>query len=255
MTHPFLTGTRRPRVLAHRGLVTTEMAADGIAENSIAAFAAAQAAGAEYVESDCRMTADGVVVLFHDDSLERVTGDKRAVSDVTLHELADLMASRGGLPVLRDVLRDFPETRFNIDVKDDAAAVAAGAIVAEHAERVLLTSFSDDRRRIALDAAAPARPATSAGSSLITRLVLASAAGARGRASRLLDGIDALQIPERQKGVRVLRTRLVRWAHEQGVEVHVWTIDDPARMRAVLDRGVDGIVTNRSDLALAELSA
>ncbi|WOF21473.1 glycerophosphodiester phosphodiesterase family protein [Microbacterium betulae] len=255
MTHAYLTGARRPRVLAHRGLVTGQMAADGLVENSVAAIAAAHAVGAEYVESDCRLTSDGAVVLFHDDTLERVTGDPRRVSEVTLHELAELMAPRGGLALLEDVLRDFPDTRFNIDVKTDDAAAPAGRIVSEHAERVLLTSFSDERRRIALQSAAPARPATSAGSSIIRRLVLSTAVGARRRAGRLLDGIDALQIPERQNGVRVLTPRLLRWAHEHGVEIHVWTVDDVPRMRRLLARGVDGIVTNRADAALVETPA
>ncbi|WP_456285190.1 glycerophosphodiester phosphodiesterase family protein [Microbacterium sp. JZ101] len=254
MTHPYLAGTRHPRVLAHRGLVTADMAADGIVENSVAAIAAAQAAGVEYVESDCHVTADGVVVLFHDDTLERVTGDPRAIADVTLRELDEIMAPRGGLAQLADVLRDFPSTRFNIDVKAAAAAEGAGRIAAEHADRVLLTSFDEARRVAAMAAAFPARPATSASSAIIARLVLAAALGARRRARRLLAGVDALQIPERRGIVPVLTRRLVRWAHEEGVEVHIWTVDDPARMRTLVRRGVDGIVTDRADLALAALT-
>ncbi|WP_345435590.1 glycerophosphodiester phosphodiesterase family protein [Microbacterium gilvum] len=254
MTHPYLTGARRPRVLAHRGLVTPEMAADGVAENSIAAIAAAHAAGVEYVESDCHATADGEIVLFHDDTLERVTGDPRPISQVGWRELADLMAPRGGLAVLSDTLRDFPAVRFNIDVKADAAARRAGEIVADHADRVLLTSFDDGRRMAAL-AAAGGEPATSAGSSLIARIVGAAAVGLRGRADRLLRTVDALQIPERRGPVPVVTARLIRWAHDAGVEIHVWTVNDTGRMRALVDRGVDGVVTDRADAALAVFPA
>jgi glycerophosphoryl diester phosphodiesterase len=240
-----------PRVLAHRGLAVPE---DHIAENSFAAIAAAHAAGAEYVESDCHVTADGHVVLFHDDTLERVTGDPRPLAAVSLRELEQLMEARGGLATLQQSLESFPDVRFNLDVKAAAAAVGVGRLVAEDAHRVLVTSFSDARRRAALDAAGPARPATSPGSRTLARLVAAVGVGARPVARRLLSGVDALQIPERQGLVRVLTPRLVRWAHEAGVEVHVWTINDPQRMRELVAMGVDGIVTDRADTALETLT-
>lgn len=253
MTHPFFQHARRPRVFAHRGLLTPELVAEGVAENSVAAIAAAQAAGTEFIESDCRVTSDGVVVLWHDPTLERVTGDPRGVDEVTAHELAELMATRGGLAVMKDVLRDFPETRFNIDVKADAAAQPAGRIAAGHWERTLLTSFATQRRLAALEAAGQERPATSADASIVTALVPAVALRARKRIARLLAGIDAVQIPERYRGARVLSRRLISAAHDNGVEVHVWTINDPDRMRRLADLGVDGVTTDRADLALSVL--
>ncbi|MFP3608279.1 glycerophosphodiester phosphodiesterase family protein, partial [Paraburkholderia sp. SIMBA_053] len=69
----------------------------GIWENSAAAFAAAHAAGAEYVETDCQVTADGDVVLFHDSTLERLVGDTRAVRDVRTRELREILSAHGGL--------------------------------------------------------------------------------------------------------------------------------------------------------------
>ncbi|KZE32608.1 glycerophosphodiester phosphodiesterase family protein [Microbacterium sp. T32] len=252
--HPYLS-PEPPRVLAHRGLVTPADAALGVAENSFAAVAAAHAAGVAYVESDCHLTADGVVILFHDDDLSRVTGDPRRIADVRLPELEELMAERGGLLTLAQALEAFPDTRFNLDVKAEAAAEPAGRLVAPHATRVLVTSFSDERRRAALAAAraagAAVSPATSPGSRTVARLVAAHAVGLRGIVRRLLAGLDAVQIPERQGPVRVVTPGLVRAAHAAGVEVHVWTVNDPADMRRLLDLGVDGIVTDRADLALA----
>lgn len=250
MTHPYLAGTAHPRVLAHRGLTHAD---DAMAENSFAAIAAAHAAGADYVESDCHLTSDGVVVLFHDDTLERVTGDPRPLADVTLRELEQLMAGRGGLATLEQTLETFPTTRFNLDVKAADAAVPLGRIVADHADRVLVTSFSDARRRAALAAAAPARPATSPGSRTVASLVAAARLGLKPVAARLLRDVDALQIPERQGALRVLTPRLVAWAHEHGVEVHVWTVNDPGRMRELVAMGVDGIVTDVADVALETL--
>ena len=252
--HPYL-DSPAPRVLAHRGLVTGEDAALGVVENSFAAVAAAHAAGIPYVESDCHVTADGEVILFHDDDLSRVTGDPRKIADVRLPELEDLMAERGGLITLRQALDAFPDVRFNLDVKAEAAAEPVGRLVTPHAERVLITSFSDERRLAALESARTAgavmRPATSPGSATVARLLAARALGLRRRVARLLSDLDALQVPERQGPVHVVTPGLVRAAHAASVEVHVWTVNDRRDMERLLGLGVDGLVTDRGDIALA----
>lgn len=249
--HPWF-GADRPRVLAHRGLVTSAAARDGVVENSFAAVAAAHAAGAEYVESDCHLTRDGTVVLFHDESLSRITGDPRRVAEVDAAELGDLMSERGGLLALRDALESFPALRFSVDVKAAAAAERAGRIAADFADRILLTSFSDRRRRRALAAvgAGRPRPATSAGTGTVAAVLGALAVGARRRAIEFMRSVDALQVPLRFRGVPVVTPRLLDAAHDARVEVHVWTINDPGAMRAVLATGVDGIVTDRAEVAL-----
>ncbi|GAA5027709.1 glycerophosphodiester phosphodiesterase family protein [Microbacterium fluvii] len=255
MTHPWFAPTARPRILAHRGLATaTDAEGRAIVENSLLAVAAAHALGVDYVESDCHVTADGVVVLFHDDDLHRVTGDPRRVAEVTAAELERIMEPRGGLLTLAHALDAFPDLRFNLDVKAEAAALPVGRLVAPHVQRVLVTSFSDPRRRRALAAALEAtggsRPATSAGTGTLVRLLVALAVRADRWAARLLRDVDALQIPERHRRVRVLSTRLLTVAHAAGVEVHVWTINAPDDMRRLAALGVDGIVTDRADLAV-----
>lgn len=254
MTHPYLRGTPRPRVLAHRGLVTADAAAQGVVDNSFAAVAEAHAAGAAFIESDCHLTSDGTVVLFHDTDLRRVADDARAVAEVSVHELEQVMADRGGLITLEQALDAFPTVRFNLDVKAHDAAEAVGRLVAPHAERVLVTSFSDARRLAALHAAersgASVRPATSPGRETLLRLLIALTLRSRRRTAALLHGLDALQIPERQGPVRVLTPRLLDAAHRHGVEVHVWTVNDEAEMHRLLGMGVDGIVTDRADVAL-----
>lgn len=252
--HPYLSPDA-PRVLAHRGLVTPDAAALGVVENSFAAVAEAHAAGALYVESDCHATADGTIVLFHDDDLQRVADDPREIADVRLPELEEIMAERGGLITLAQALDAFPDLRFNLDVKAAAAAEGVGRLVAAHAERVLVTSFSDDRRLEALAAARAAGaarpPATSPGSATVARLVAARALRRKGHVRALLDGLDALQVPERQGPLRIVTRGFVRDAHAHGVEVHVWTVNDDDDMRRLLDLGVDGLVTDRADAALA----
>lgn len=259
--HPYLAGRPRVRVFAHRGFVPPHegtvdpgTSPQQIAENTLASITAAVELGADYIETDCHLTGDGHVVLFHDPDLTRVLGEERQVSEMSLDDLRALMADRGGLVTLEEALEVFPKTRFNIDVKSAAAAEPMGRILAPHGERVLLTSFSDEFRIRALRAAAETsggvRPATSPGRSALIRVLLAVASRSRERAARALEGFDALQIPERQGPVRILTRRLIDEAHRNGVEVHVWTVNDPQSMVRLAQLGIDGVITDRTDLAL-----
>ncbi|MFV0373279.1 glycerophosphodiester phosphodiesterase family protein [Microbacterium sp.] len=255
MTHAWFRGAASPRILAHRGFVPPD--AEGVAENSFAAVAAAHAAGADYVESDCRLTGDGVVVLAHDERLDRVLGDPRPVSTVTAAELEHLMADRGGLIRLEQALESFPTLRFNLDAKSDDVSAPMGRAIARHAERVLVSSFSDARRRVAVAAAhrSGGTPAASGGRGTVANVLLAVALRSDRLLSRVLRGIDALQIPERLRGVGLATPRLITAAHRHGVEVHVWTVNEPDEMARLLDLGVDGIVTDRCDLGLAVVAS
>lgn len=264
-THPFLRDAASPKVFAHRGLIAAvgEEAPVGgtppLWENSALAFAAAHAAGTTYFETDCRVTADGDVVLFHDATLQRVASDPRALNTVPTRELAEMFSSHGGLLTLAGALDTFPTARFNVDVKERAAARGAGEVAARHPERVLLTSFDDTARRAALDASrrAGARisPATSPGRRVLAALLATVSVGWSRRARRILASLDALQIPVTYGPVPVMTRRLVQAAHAAGVEVHVWTIDDPRQMVELVRRGADGIVTNRADLAVSLLQS
>lgn len=256
MTHPYFSKARHPRVLAHRGLITAAGEDSGVWENTAASFAAAHAAGVEYIETDCQVTADGDVVLFHDASLERLVGDPRAVREVRTRELRTVFADHGGLLTVAEALDSFPQIRFNIDVKTDAAIEPLGPILVEHTHRVLVTSFSDAYRRATiaavLRAGAALRPATSGGSRTIAGLRALSSL--RLSPARVLREIDALQIPERHGALTVLTPALLRAAHRAGAEVHVWTINDPEVMLRLARLGVDGIVSDRADLALSTLN-
>lgn len=256
MTHPYFARTRHPRVLAHRGLIPAVGEDSLVWENTAAAFAAAHAAGVEYIETDCRVTADGDVVLFHDENLTRLLDDERPVENVRTAELAERFAPYGGLLTVSEMLEMFPETRFNIDVKTDAAVTALGPIIAPHTHRVLLTSFDDARRtrvlKAVMAAGAKLRPATSAGRSNLSWIRLLSALHLSG--GRVLRSVDALQIPERHGALKVLTPALLKAAHRHGVEVHVWTVNEVHDMRRLIEFGVDGIVTDRADVALKALS-
>lgn len=255
--HAYLAGTSHPRIFGHRGFVSPDAAQRGIVENTREAFAAAIDAGASHIESDCRLTSDGRVVLFHDNDLVRVLGDSRECAAVSYDELAALLADRGGLLALDDALEAFPAVRFNIDIKTPGVAEAAGRILGQYPERVLVTSFSDELRTRALAAALEVsggvRPAVSPGKRGLIRVLSALLLRSPARIARAFEGLDALQIPERQGPIRVLTPRLIAEAHRHGVEIHVWTVNDGQRMRELVALGVDGIVTDRTDIAVAAL--
>lgn len=234
-----------PRVLAHRGLALEAP------ENTLLAFAHALARGVEYLETDVHASSDGIAMVAHDPDLSRVLHRPEKVGDLTAAELAQLDLGEGQhMPTLAEALEAFPDARFNIDLKVAAAIPSTvDTIRALGAERrVLLTSFSERRRRAAL-AALPA-VATSASGPVFAGALLAASVRGGPAVRRLLRGIQAVQIPERALGMDTLSPARLRQYHAAGVEVHVWTINDVETMHRLLGLGVDGIVTDRADLAI-----
>ncbi|MFB9309877.1 glycerophosphoryl diester phosphodiesterase [Agromyces hippuratus] len=240
----------RPRVLAHRGLALEAP------ENTLLAFAKAVALGAEYIETDVHLTADGVAVVAHDPTLERVADRAVDVEKLTMGELRRIALGNGqGFCSLEEALDAFPETLFNIDVKVESAVEATVASVTKTraGSRVLLTSFSERRRRRLAELLPDT--ATSAGGAGVIRTRLASLTGSTSAMHRALHGARALQVPERVGVLPLVTERFVAAVHRAGAEVHVWTINDPADMARLLDLGVDGLVTDRADLALPLIDA
>src|SRR3989440_10903858 len=231
-----------PLAFAHRG-----GAADGD-ENTLAAFQRSVRLGYRYLETDTHATADGVAVVFHDHTLARIVGRPERIRALSWAQLSRIRVDgEQVVPRLSDVLGAWPDVRFNIDVKDDAAVEPAreAGRAAGAPDRVLLASFSDARtarRRAALGPDV----ATSLGSRGGAQLWAASRAG-RG-AARIAARAAAAQVPPRQGPVRVVDERVVRYAHRLGLQVHVWTIDAPDRVNEVLGLGVDGIMTDRIDV-------
>lgn len=240
MSHRFAyLDTPLPIPFAHRG-----GAAEGD-ENSMAAFERAVGAGYRYLETDVRATSDGVAVIFHDSTLDRMLGARGRVEEMTLAGLRSLrVGGEAVVPALTEVLDAWPECRFNVDMKADSAVdPTIEAIWKMNArDRVLLASFSDRRIRWARRICGP-RQATSMGQREVAVLRLASLHG-RGLVG-FVPGVAAAQVPVRYGGIRVVDRRFVRHAHRMGLQVHVWTVDEPALMQELLDLGVDGIMTDR----------
>lgn len=234
-----------PRVLAHRGFVLSAP------ENTLLAFEHALGLGADHIETDVHASRDGIAIIAHDPGLDRVAHRRGRVAQHTAAELARVDLGAGqGFASLADALAAFPTARFNIDLKSaDAVGPTVDAIRQLRAEhRVLLTSFSERRRAAALRLLPEV--ATSASGPRFARALLAARVGATPAVRSALRGVHAVQIPERALGIETTAPPLLRAFHAAGVEVHVWTVNDPATMRSLLDRGVDGLVTDRADLAL-----
>lgn len=239
----------RPRVFAHRGLAVDAP------ENTLLAFQHAVDAGASYLETDVHATRDGVAVIAHDPDLARIAGREGLVEQHTLAELQQIDLGHGQtFSTLAEAFESFPAARFNIDIKSAAAVAPTVAAVLESgaSDRVLVSSFSERRRRAAL-AHLPG-VATSASAPLFARALIAGKAGFSPGVRRALRGVVAVQVPERGLRMTITTRRMIARLHDAGVEVHVWTINDPQRMRELLELGVDGIVTDRADLALGVVS-
>lgn len=215
------------------------------------AFIAAVDAGATFLETDAHATADGVAVLAHDPGLDRVAGTDVVIERTLWRDLQQIDLGQGErVPGLREALLALPDAHWNIDMKSDASVVPAvrAVVEAKAVERVLLTSFSERRRKQAQELLPEV--ATSASQSIVAQAIVAQRLGLQGRLRRILEPVVALQVPRRAKGIEIVTERSVAAFHRAGVEVHVWTINDESEMRELLALGVDGIVTDRCDLAL-----
>lgn len=236
-----------PRILAHRGLAL------GVPENTPGAFAAALAAGAGYLESDVRATADGQAVLWHDADLRRFDGSRLQLRRLGLATLQARHMQGERIATLAEALAAFPQARFNLDLKDARAVVpAARAIRAAGAEhRVLLTSFAERRARAVWRLVPEA--ARSAGAERLLLAVTAVRLGDERLLARALHGIDALQIPPRAAGLDLLQPARLAAFRRHVREIHVWTVNDPLEIGSLIDAGIEGIVTDRADVAVRVL--
>jgi glycerophosphoryl diester phosphodiesterase len=254
---PFF-GTSRPRVFAHRG---------GCAlgpENTIAAFDLGLAAGADGLEMDVHLSSDGVVVVCHDDTLDRTTDSSGSVAARTAAELARVDAglrftdSAGGhpfrhqgigIPALREVLHRYPAVPIIVEMKvnhpDMGKAVAAEVEAAGARDRVCAAGEG----LLAVRAARHALPgmASSACRREVRLALYRSWAGWPVRRPEY----GGYQVPETAGSTRIVTPRFVRHAREAGLEVQVWTVDEEADMERLLTWGVNGLISNRPDLAVA----
>ena len=231
-----------PLAIAHRG-------GAGLApENTLSAFALSTALGLRYVESDVRLTADGELVCFHDEMLDRCTTGTGRFAARTSKELRAGVRVGGTepIPTLREALETFPDTCFTVDLKDRAAIAPMARLLQRrsYAERVCVAGAWDGWLQLLASQAPHVR--TALGWRSLVTLVSAAKAGVQPPAS-VVRGRFA-HVPVRLGKVAVLSPALVRRARRLGVRVVVWTVDAPEEMHELLDMGVDGLITDRPDI-------
>ena len=245
-----------PLVFAHRG-----GAALG-PENTFAAFDRAVALGVDGLELDVRLSRDGEVVVHHDRTLRRTAGRPDAVARLTAGELATVDVGRHfpgvssgppatGVPRLRDVLARYPSLLLIVELKVNDARLARAVVedvaAADAVDRVCVGGFQGGVLR-AVRATDP-RVATSAGREEVRWLLYRSWIGWTPRRAAYC----ALQVPEMAGRTRVVSPRFLALAHRAGLTVHVWTVDRPDDVTRLAAMGVDGIITDRPDVALSVL--
>ncbi len=233
-----------PHLLAHRGLSEHD---DSVAENSIAAFGAAIAAGATHIESDVHATSDQVAVLFHDDDLLRVAGVAKFIKDLSLKDLRSIrLKGEAVVPTLAEGLE--LGVRLNLDIKSEPAILPTVLEIERYAahERVLVSSFSSKRRNAALKLLS--KPVATSASMREVALALLSHKAFGVGFSRVTAGVDAFQIPPKMYGLNFANPRFIARLKSQGIDTHFWTINDPQEAQRLLQLGASGIVSDRVDL-------
>jgi glycerophosphoryl diester phosphodiesterase len=255
---PYL-ALRRPWLVAHRGGALLAP------ENTLPAFDLAARLGADAFELDVHLGADGEVIVFHDDETSRLTGAPGTIEERSLDQVRALDAGFGftldggrsypwrgrgvAPPTLRELLARHPGVRMNVEAKsaDPRLARALVAVVREAGavERVCIGSQHDEqgeRIRALLPEACHFLPEQAA-----TCHVMAARSGGSGCPG----GWDVADLPYRMEGtdVVVLDRATIAYLHRQGLSVFAWTVDREDEMRQLLADGVDGIMTDRPDVA------
>lgn len=237
-----------PLVFAHRG------ASAVVTEHTMAAYQRALDDGADVLELDVHAARDGALVISHDRSLSRALGVDMVIAE---HDLAALRAAltrahpehdpAALLPTLEQVMDAFPQVRLNVELKADSNALADAvyAVIARHRawDRVLVASFHGDALA-RFRATSAGKVATSASTGEAARFYLCYLLGVASRPD-----YAALQVPpqlrRRWPRIRLDSSEFIEFAHRHGLEVHYWTIEDPAEMAHLLAAGADGIMTNQ----------
>lgn len=254
---------RHPMVIAHRG-------GAGLGpENTLEAFRRSDEVGADVLELDTRMTADGSFVVIHDSTVDRTTNGSGEASNMTLDQLQALDAGYNFSPdggstfpfrakgvrisTLGEVLTEFPEANFIIEAKNvdaDKAPRLCSIVMGASAPEKLVIASARSEFMAAFREACPNVPTSATfteAADFIARFKI-------GVTESYAPTMQGLQLPERIPGVVILTAEFIKAARERNLFVHGWTINDPAKMKTMAESGIDGIITDRPDLLIQALS-
>lgn len=254
--HPFFANQSGPLVIAHQG-------GDGLwPSNTMVAFKGAAELGVDVLEMDIHSTADNVLVVMHDTTVDRTTEGTGELRQMTLAELKELDAGydwpyeeeadhpfRGqGItaPTLEEVLTAFPEMPMNIEIKQAEPPIVAPFCQMlrqyNRTDKTLVASFNGEVlhefRRECPEVATSAFEGEVRPFFILNTLFLGAVYQAPA---------EAFQVPEYSGNLHVVTRRFVDTAHTHNMDVHVWTVDEEEDMRRLLALGVDGLITDRPD--------
>ena len=237
------------RLIGHRG-------ARGVApENTLPSIEHGISVGADAIEFDVHRSRDGVIVVIHDSTLERTTDGRGAVADHTLGELKELDAGfhftpddgrsfpfRGRgirVPTIDEAFEAIGDLPAIVEVKSAEAGVALAEWLGDRpeAERIAVGGF--ERRFVA-----PTLGLARWRSATEEELRMFVLAGKVGLGRHFAPDAEALMVPEKHKGIRVVSRGLIRRCHAMGIGVYVWTVNRPEDMRRLLTWGVDGLISD-----------
>lgn len=260
--HPFFAGQPDVAVIAHQG------GEHLWPSNTLYAFEQAMELGVDVLEMDIHSSADGVLVLSHDDTVDRLTDGQGRVQEMTFEELQALDAGyywtddegqshpyrgqRITIPALEEVFTSFPQMPMNIEIKQQEPSIVAPfcELLRRHGmeQQVLVASFHPETmtefRQTCPEVATSATEPEILPFFALNKAFLDAAYPAPA---------EAFQVPEYSSGLHVVTERFVRGAQRHNVDVHVWTVNEAEDMQRLLDLGVDGIITDRPDRLLALL--
>lgn len=264
--HPFFADQQGVQVIAHQGGERLRPS------NTMVSFQHARDLGVDILEMDLHATQDGVLVLIHDDSVDRTTDGAGKVKEMRFAAMQQLDAGHywtndGGatypyrgqgiqIPALSEIFEAFPNMRMNIEIKQVEPSIAEPFCdMIRHygqSERVLVASFRQEAM-LAFRAACP-EVATSMVQPEIQPFWIWNQFGLAA-VYQTPPSAHAFQVPLHSRlpvlgEVDVLSSRFIRAAHRHNIQVHAWTIDDPDTMAWLIEMGIDGIITDRPDLIL-----
>ena len=230
--HPFFSTSFQPFV--HRGNSVN------FTENTLEAFQAAIDLGYKYIETDLRMTMDGEIVTFHDENIFRVSGEDKNICDLTFSELTNIPLIKGGhIPKLTEVMEQFPDTRFNMDLKNKGIVNKVAKVIDSHNayDRICIASFNTKT----LKEFKKIRNQACISMGILDVIFFKFF-------KILISSVDCIQIPLNWNGIKVLDNNLIKNAHSKNLKVHAWTINSQETMESLINMKIDGIMTDEAAL-------
>jgi len=223
-------------VMAHRG------GSLEAPENTIESFKYAIEIGSDIIETDIQLSSDGVPYIFHDDDLKRIPGIEKNFNDLLASEIDELnIFGDSKIPTLEETLKQFPDTKFQIDFKTDEVVDPAIEIINKlpHVKKNLcIASFSSQRLQKIKSKLSDVT--YSMGPHEVLKLLLKSFGIYRGEV-----GGDCLQIPIYRYGIKIVTKRFVDFCKRENIKISVWTINSTEEMDYLIDLDVDGIITDK----------